>query len=65
MAFELKLEGVRSMQEEWEGVFKGSGCLCTVLLGGDRSPRSHWTLQNLENSEIEDGNIDPCDSHFM
>lgn len=38
MTFELNLEGVQSMEGEWEGVFKGSGCLCTVLLGGNRSP---------------------------
>lgn len=52
MAFELNLEGVWSVEGEWEEVFRGSECYVgTVLLEDDRGPRGHWTLQNLEKGE--------------
>ena len=54
VAFELNIERISSVQEEWGGVFRGGGCLYRdqesywELAEG---PRSCWALQNLENGE--------------
>lgn len=66
MAFELNLEGVWSVEGEWEEVFRGSECY---------EGRFYWKMievpvatgpyRTWRKVRVQDGNIDLCGSHFI